>query len=42
MAGTSRETTTKVLHEFVEQGLLRLARARITVLNPERLKDAAG
>ncbi|MER6124342.1 helix-turn-helix domain-containing protein [Streptomyces sp. NPDC001795] len=42
LAGTSRETTTKVLHDFADQGLLRLARGRITVLNPERLQDAAG
>ncbi|KUL34980.1 cyclic nucleotide-binding protein [Streptomyces regalis] len=42
LAGTSRETTTKVLHEFAGRGLLRLARGRITVLDPERLNDAAG
>ncbi|QOV33332.1 Crp/Fnr family transcriptional regulator [Streptomyces ferrugineus] len=42
LAGTSRETTTKVLHEFAGRGLLRLARGRITVLDPERLNAAAG
>ncbi|MGC9539608.1 Crp/Fnr family transcriptional regulator [Streptomyces sp. UG1] len=42
LAGTSRETTTKVLHDFADRGLLRLARGRITVLDPERLNDAAG
>ncbi|MFD7409010.1 helix-turn-helix domain-containing protein [Streptomyces sp. NPDC059866] len=30
-AGTSRETCTKVLREFTDRGLLRLARGRITV-----------
>ncbi|MFG3405702.1 helix-turn-helix domain-containing protein [Streptomyces sp. NPDC048142] len=40
-AGTSRETCTKVLHDYADHGLLRLARGRITVLDPERLKDAA-
>ncbi|MBT2510588.1 helix-turn-helix domain-containing protein [Streptomyces sp. ISL-98] len=42
LAGTSRETTTKVLREFAGQGLIRLARGRIAVLDPERLKDHAG
>ncbi|MED7820731.1 Crp/Fnr family transcriptional regulator [Streptomyces chiangmaiensis] len=42
LAGTSRETTTKVLHEFADRGLLRLARGRITVLNQTRLLDEAG
>ncbi|GGJ73446.1 Crp/Fnr family transcriptional regulator [Streptomyces brasiliensis] len=42
LAGTSRETTTKVLPEFADRGLLRLARGRITVLDPEHLSDAAG
>lgn len=42
LAGTSRETTTKVLREFADGGLLRLARGRITVLDPGRLNDAAG
>jgi CRP/FNR family cyclic AMP-dependent transcriptional regulator len=42
LAGTSRETTTKVLREFADRGLLRLARGRITILDQARLKDAAG
>ncbi|WP_344293321.1 Crp/Fnr family transcriptional regulator [Streptomyces synnematoformans] len=42
LAGTSRETTTKVLHEFADRGLLRLARGRITVLEPDRLVDESG
>lgn len=42
LAGTSRETTTKVLRDFADRGLLRLARGRITVLDPARLLDAAG
>ncbi|WP_078067055.1 helix-turn-helix domain-containing protein [Streptomyces jeddahensis] len=42
LAGTSRETCTKVLHEFAARGLLRLARGRITVLYPVRLLDVAG
>ncbi|WP_327253771.1 helix-turn-helix domain-containing protein [Streptomyces sp. NBC_01244] len=42
LAGTSRETCTKVLHDFADRGLLRHARGRITVLDAERLKGAAG
>ncbi|WP_175408795.1 Crp/Fnr family transcriptional regulator [Streptomyces sp. TRM64462] len=42
LAGTSRETATKVLHQFADRGLLRLARGRITVLKPDRLRDEAG
>ncbi|MFG2836027.1 Crp/Fnr family transcriptional regulator [Streptomyces zaomyceticus] len=42
LAGTSRETCTKVLRELADHGLLRLARGRITVLDRERLQDAAG
>ncbi|MEU9246979.1 Crp/Fnr family transcriptional regulator [Streptomyces sp. NPDC048385] len=42
LAGTSRETTTKVLRDFADRGLLRLARGRITVLDPARLLDEAG
>lgn len=42
LAGTSRETTTKVLHEYADRSLIRLARGRITVLDPARLKDHAG
>ncbi|PAZ14207.1 cyclic nucleotide-binding protein [Streptomyces sp. SA15] len=42
LAGTSRETCTKVLHDFAGRGLLRLARGRITVLDSARLRDEAG
>ncbi|UGY91485.1 Crp/Fnr family transcriptional regulator [Streptomyces gobiensis] len=42
LAGTSRETTTKVLHELSGRGLLKLARGRITVLDADGLRDAAG
>ncbi|MEV0170353.1 Crp/Fnr family transcriptional regulator [Streptomyces sp. NPDC050803] len=42
LAGTSRETCTKVLHDFADRGLLRLSRGRITVLDLPRLNDAAG
>lgn len=42
LAGTSRETTTKVLREFAGQNLIRLARGRITVLDAERLTERAG
>ncbi|MEV0170384.1 helix-turn-helix domain-containing protein [Streptomyces sp. NPDC050803] len=42
MAGSSRETCTEVLRDFADHGLIRLARRRITVLDPERLKDASG
>ncbi|MFR0358538.1 Crp/Fnr family transcriptional regulator [Streptomyces sediminimaris] len=42
LAGTSRETCTKVLHDFADRGLLRLSRGRITVLDLPRLTDAAG
>ncbi|MFI2347099.1 Crp/Fnr family transcriptional regulator [Streptomyces sp. NPDC019443] len=42
LAGTSRETCTKVLRDYAGQGLIHLARGRITVLDPERLKDQAG
>jgi CRP-like cAMP-binding protein len=33
LAGTSRETTTKVLGDFADRGLIRLGRGRITILN---------
>ncbi|MFI7360015.1 Crp/Fnr family transcriptional regulator [Streptomyces avidinii] len=42
LAGTSRETCTKVLHDYADRGLLRLARGRIAVLDLNQLKDAAG
>ncbi|MGW0825396.1 Crp/Fnr family transcriptional regulator [Streptomyces sp. NPDC002845] len=42
LVGTSRETATKALHQFADRGLIRLARGRITVLETEQLRDAAG
>lgn len=38
LAGTSRETTTKVLGEYGEQGLVRLGRGRIHLLDLDRLR----
>ncbi len=42
LAGTSRETTTKVLGEFADQGLIQLGRGRITLLDPAGLALLAG
>lgn len=42
LAGTSRETTTKVLGEFADQGAITLARGRITVLDTDALERLAG
>ncbi|WP_079085684.1 Crp/Fnr family transcriptional regulator [Streptomyces dysideae] len=42
LAGTSRETCTKVLRDYADRGLIRLARGRVTVLDIDRLEDAAG
>ena len=42
LAGTSRETTTKILNEYADQQLLRLGRGRITILNLPRLASEAG
>lgn len=42
LAGTSRETTTKVLGDFAERGLIELGRGRITVLSRDELSDLAG
>jgi len=42
LAGTSRETTTKILNEFAEQGLLRLGRGKFTILDLVRLSEEAG
>lgn len=41
LAATSRETTTKVLGEFADRGLISLGRGRITVLNAEELRLAS-
>lgn len=38
LAGTSRETTTKVLNEYAELGLVGLGRGRITVLDVDRMR----
>jgi CRP-like cAMP-binding protein len=42
LAGTSRETTTKVLGEFAQQGLITLGRGRVVVLDPAGLRQLAG
>lgn len=42
LAGTSRETVTKVLGEFADCGLVRLARGSITVLDAEGLAGLQG
>jgi CRP/FNR family transcriptional regulator, cyclic AMP receptor protein len=42
LTGTSRETTTKVLGEYADRGLLRLARGKITILDPNRVAAEAG
>ncbi len=42
LAGTSRETTTKVLNEYADRGLLRLGRGRITIVDLTRLAEETG
>lgn len=42
LAGTSRETTTKILNGYAEQGLLRLGRGKLTILDLTRLSAEAG
>lgn len=42
VAATSRETTTKVLGEFADQGLITLGRGRITILARDELAAIAG
>jgi len=42
LAGTSRETTTKVLGDLADRGLIVLGRGRITVLDPEGLRAIGG
>ncbi|MFM9372772.1 helix-turn-helix domain-containing protein [Streptomyces sp. Da 82-17] len=42
LAGASRETCTKALHEFADRGVLRLDRGRITILDAARLRDETG
>lgn len=41
LAGTSRETTTKVLGDFAERGLIRLNRGRIGILDLDELSFEA-
>jgi CRP-like cAMP-binding protein len=42
LAATSRETATKVLGEFAEQGLIILGRGRINILNEDGLRVLSG
>jgi CRP/FNR family cyclic AMP-dependent transcriptional regulator len=42
LAGTSRETTTKVLGDLVDRGLITLGRGRITVLDLDGLRTVRG
>ena len=42
LAATSRETTTKVLGDFAQEGLIALGRGRITILARERLRALSG
>ena len=40
LAGTSRETTTKILGEFADLGLVSLGRGRVNILDPQQLRRA--
>jgi len=42
LAGTSRETTTKILNEYADQGLVHLGRGRITIADLPRLAAESG
>lgn len=42
LVGTSRESTTKVLNEYAAQGLVRLGRGKLVILDPRRLAAARG
>jgi CRP-like cAMP-binding protein len=42
LVGTSRETATKVLGEFADQGLIKLGRGRVTLLDVDGIRDHAG
>lgn len=42
LAGTSRETATKILGEFADDGLIKLGRGRVTLLDPDRIRDQIG
>ncbi|MEJ7741233.1 MAG: Crp/Fnr family transcriptional regulator [Nocardioidaceae bacterium] len=41
LAGTSRETTTKILGDFADLGLVGLGRGRVNILDPQRLRRAS-
>ena len=41
LAGTSRETATKVLGEYADRGLLRLGRGKVTILDTEGIAAEA-
>ncbi len=41
LAGTSRETTTKILGDFADLGLVSLGRGRVNILDPQRLRRAS-
>jgi CRP/FNR family transcriptional regulator, cyclic AMP receptor protein len=42
LVGTSRETATRILNDFADRGLIRLARGRITLLDMARILTEAG
>jgi CRP-like cAMP-binding protein len=42
LAGTSRETATKVLGDYAERGLIRLGRGRITILDISQINAEGG
>jgi CRP/FNR family transcriptional regulator, cyclic AMP receptor protein len=42
LAATSRETTTKILGEFADRGLITLGRARITIIDQVELDRLSG
>jgi CRP-like cAMP-binding protein len=42
LVGTSRETATKALGDFAEQGLVKLGRGKIFIVDRARLADEAG
>ena len=42
LAGTSRQTTTKILNEYADLGLVSLGRGRINILDHDRMRRAGG
>jgi len=42
LVGTSRETATKTLNELADRGMVRLARGKITILDPDGITAEAG